>query len=33
LSTGHVNRVIKQLEAEDRIQVAGRSVTLMNRRR
>ena len=33
MSTGHVNRVIKQLEAEDRVQVAGRSVTLLNLRR
>ena len=33
LSTGHVNRIIKQLEAEDRIQVTGRSVTLLDLRR
>jgi CRP-like cAMP-binding protein len=32
LSTAHVNRVIKQLQAEYRIEIAGRSVTLLNRR-
>lgn len=32
LSAGHVNRVIKQLEAEERIHVAGRTVTLLSMR-